>query len=143
MMKIGTIDPNWVGSGSVEEEIYKENILDHYKNPRNFGELESFTFSVKDSNPLCGDQFELFLRIDGGKVAGASFRGSGCAISTAATSMLTNKIMGMSVEEVREISKEEILEMIGISLDVVRLKCGLLSFNILNKGMKEREVKNV
>jgi len=142
-MKSETIDPNWIGSGSVEEEIYKENILDHYKNPRNFGELKSFTFSVKDSNPLCGDQFELFLKMNEGKVIDASFRGSGCAISTAATSMLTNKIKGMDIEKVRELSKEDVLEMIGISLDVVRLKCGLLSFNILNKGMDEIGGKDV
>ena len=127
------IDPNWAGSG---EEIYRENILEHYRRPHNFGKLEKFSFKGNDSNPLCGDNFEIFVSVKKERVDDVKFSGGGCAISTAAISMLTDRIVGMKEEELRKISEEDVLKMIGVSLDVVRRKCGLLCLKVLNKGLE-------
>ena len=132
------LDPSWLGEG--EEEIYKENILDHYKNPRNFGELEKAEIKESELNPVCGDMIKLFVKLDERKkVKDVKFKGNGCAISVAATSMLTEELKGKSLEEVKKISKEDIFNMLGIKLGVVRMKCGLLCLNTLNKGIKNME----
>ena len=131
-----SLDINWLG-GSETEEIYRENVLDHFKHPHNFGILESYSFRHTEFNPLCGDNFEIFVVIVDGKVYDVKFRGKGCAISTAATSMLTDKIKGMSVEELGSLKNEDMLEMIGIQLGVVRMKCGLLCLKALSKGLGE------
>jgi len=138
-MNVDIIDRNIIGSGNSEEWIYKENILDHYRNPRNFGKPDKYTFSCSESNPLCGDKFELFFDIKDGRVVSVKFYGSGCAISTAATSMLTDKIIGMDIERVKKIGSEDVLEMVGVSLDVVRRKCGLLCLGALNKSLVAME----
>ncbi len=130
-----SLDPNWLGNE--EEEIYKENILDHYKNPRNFGELEMAEIKESELNPVCGDMIKLFVKLDKSKkVFDVKFKGNGCAISVAATSMLTEELKGKSLEEVKKISKEDIFNMLGVKLGVVRMKCGLLCLNTLNKGIK-------
>ncbi|RMF54905.1 SUF system NifU family Fe-S cluster assembly protein [Candidatus Woesearchaeota archaeon] len=121
-------NPDWVG----EDEIYKENILDHYKHPRNFGEIKN-SFCQEESNPLCGDEVKLYVKVENGKVIDAKFVGKGCAISMAATSMLTEKIKGMAFAELEKLGKDDILEMIGVPLGVVRMKCGLLSWRALKK----------
>ena len=131
------MDPNWMGTGTEEEEIYKENIIDHFRKPHNFGILDKYSFKHKEFNPICGDNFELFVQIVDNKVKDVKFKGSGCAISTAATSMLTDKIKGMYVEELNEINTDDVMEMIGIPLGVVRRKCGLLCLKTLKKGLHE------
>jgi len=136
------LDPNWMGNGTEEDEIYKENILDHYKNPKNFGKLDTFTFNQKEFNPICGDQIELFINIKDSKVEDAKFIGKGCAISMASISMLTEKIKGLSLEELEKINKEDVLEMIGIPLGIVRVKCGLLSLKTLINSINKVETKN-
>ncbi|MFH1750456.1 MAG: Fe-S cluster assembly sulfur transfer protein SufU, partial [Candidatus Micrarchaeota archaeon] len=80
-------------------DIYRENVLDHYKNPRNFGKMESPDAKYHDTNPLCGDEIEIMLKIEGDKVSEAKFQGQGCAISQASASILTEKLIGMSLEE--------------------------------------------
>jgi len=131
------LDPNWIGNE--EDEIYRENILDHFKKPRNFGFLEDHTINHKELNPVCGDQIELFLNIKDNKIENVKFNGKGCAISMASTSMLTERIKGSYLMDVKKITKENILEMIGIPLGIVRRKCGLLSLNVLTKCIEKIE----
>jgi nitrogen fixation protein NifU and related proteins len=117
------------------DDIYRQNILDHYQTPRNFGTLEHPDISAEDSNPLCGDQIRIDLRVKDGKVEDVAFSGKGCAISRAAASMLTEEIRGKTLEEVKRIGKDEVLEMLGIELGPVRLKCALLALKTLKVGV--------
>jgi len=117
------------------DDIYRQNILDHYQSPRNFGTLEHPDISAEDSNPLCGDVIRIDLKIQDGKVADVRFTGKGCSISRAAASMLTEEIRGKSLEEVKRIGKDEVLEMLGIELGPVRLKCALLALKTLKVGV--------
>ena len=109
------------------DQMYMENILDHYKNPRNFSKMENSDICHKEHNPLCGDIVELFLKIDGNMVIDASFQGTGCAISQASTSLFTEFMKGKSVDEVKSLGKDGMLEMLGIEVSVLRLKCAVLS----------------
>lgn len=112
-----------------------EIILDHYRNPRNYGEMRDADIRARDSNPLCGDVVELFLKIEDGRVKDVSFMGKGCAISQASASMLTERLRGMSIEDVKNLQRSDILEMLGIELSPVRLKCALLSLKVLKSGV--------
>ena len=117
------------------DDLYRQNILDHYQSPRNFGTLEHPDISAEDSNPLCGDVIRMDLKIEDGKVADVRFTGKGCSISRAAASMLTEEIRGKSLEEVKRIGKDEVLELLGIELGPVRLKCALLALKTLKVGV--------
>ena len=114
-------------------DIYRELILDHYKNPRNYGVLENPDLRARDANPLCGDVIELQMKLDGeGTVREVRFSGEGCAISRASASMLTEVIQGKTVEELRGIGKPEVLESLGNpELGPARVKCALLSLKVL------------
>lgn len=116
--------------------VYSEIILDYYRHPRNKGTLDHPHIKAKDSNPLCGDIIEMQLEIDGNdSVKDVRFNGQGCAISQASASMLTELVKGKSLNEVRAISKEDILSLIGGQLSAVRLKCALLSLKVLKTGV--------
>lgn len=117
------------------DDFYREFILDHYKSPRNFGTLEDPDITYEEDNPLCGDRIRIDLSLDKGRVADVRFTGEGCAISTAAASILTQKIKGEPVERVRAFSKEEMLEALGVPLSPIRLKCGLLALKVLKTGL--------
>lgn len=117
------------------DDLYRQNILDHYQAPRNFGTLDHPEISAEDANPLCGDKIRIDLRIKDGVIADVKFSGKGCAISQAAASMLTEEIRGKSLEEVKRIGKDEVLEMLGIELGPVRLKCALLALKTLKVGV--------
>ncbi|MEM0445798.1 MAG: SUF system NifU family Fe-S cluster assembly protein [Nitrososphaerota archaeon] len=112
-----------------------ENILDHYRNPRNYGELENADIRVKDSNPLCGDVVEMQIKVVDGVVKDIRFRGKGCAISQASASMLTERVRGMRLGDVKDIDRQQIIEMLGIELSPVRLKCAMLSLKVLKMGV--------
>ncbi len=116
------------------EDLYRDNIIDHYQNPRNYGTLEHPDISYEDSNPVCGDEIRMDLKIQDGRVADARFQGHGCSISQASASMLTEEIIGKSLEEVKQIDKQYLLDMLGIPLGPVRLKCALLSLKVLKAG---------
>jgi len=117
------------------DDLYREVILDHYKNPRNHGMLDPHDFSYQDENPLCGDVIRMDVRLDENqRVKEVAFSGKGCAISQASASMLTESIVGKTLEEVKLIGKEDILEMLGIQLGPTRLKCALLSLKVLKAG---------
>ena len=118
------------------EDMYRELIIDRYKNPIYRGELEPHDISFEDDNPLCGDHIRIDLRVDAeGRVTEAAFQGHGCAISQASADLLVESIQGKPVEEVKLISKEDLLEMLGIELGPVRLKCALLSLKVLKAGV--------
>ena len=116
------------------EDLYREVILDHYQNPRNFGALEHSDISYEEDNPVCGDHIRLDIRLQDGRVSDVRFSGHGCAISQASASMLTEEIKGKTLEELRSFSKDDLLELIGIPLGPVRLKCALLSLKVLKAG---------
>ena len=117
------------------EDLYRENILDHYQNPRHYGTLEDPDISYEDDNPLCGDVIRLDIKLDDeDRISQVAFSGEGCAISQASASMLTEEILGKTLDEVKQISKDDILEMLGIQLGPVRLKCALLSLKVLKAG---------
>ena len=118
------------------EQMYQENILDHFKNTRNFGKIAKASVHHHEYNPLCGDEIEMFLIIDDKKnIVDIRFNGHGCAISKASASMLTEEIKGKNVEELKKMTKDSILEMLGIPISPVRLKCALLSLDTLKNSI--------
>ena len=116
------------------EDLYRDQIIDHYQNPRNHGTLEHPDISYEEDNPVCGDHIRIDLKVDHGIVTDAHFAGHGCSISQASASMLTEDIIGKSLAEVRQIGKEHVLEMLGIPLGPVRMKCALLALKVLKAG---------
>ncbi len=116
------------------DALYREAILDHYKHPRRKGRLDEPDISYHDHNPFCGDEITIDLRIQDGVVVDAAFDGRGCAISQASASMLMEEVVGMSLDEVRQLDKEYILELLGIEIGPVRLKCALLPLKALKAG---------
>ena len=117
------------------DDLYREVILDHYKNPRGHGLLDTPDGVAEGQNPLCGDEITVSVRFDGDVIADVGFEGRGCAISQAATSMLTELVVGRSADEVARMPKEELLEEIGIPLSPVRLKCAILGFGTLKVAL--------
>jgi nitrogen fixation NifU-like protein len=117
------------------DDLYRELIIDRYKSPHHRGVLEPNDISFEDDNPLCGDHIRIDLRLDGaGRVTEASFDGHGCAISQASADLLVESVLGKTLDEVRQLTKEDILDMLGIELGPVRLKCALLSLKVLKAG---------
>jgi nitrogen fixation protein NifU and related proteins len=116
------------------EDLYRDNIIDHYQNPRNYGTLEHPDISYEDSNPVCGDELRIDLQVKDNTVVDARFSGHGCSISQASASMLTEEIIGKTLGEVKQIDKQYLLDLLGIPLGPVRLKCALLSLKVLKAG---------
>lgn len=117
------------------DDMYREVILDHYKNPRNKGTLDPHDFTYEDENPLCGDKLRIDVRLDDQqRVKEVAFSGRGCAISQASASMLTEAILGKTLDEIKQMGKDDILDLLGIELGPVRLKCALLSLKVLKAG---------
>lgn len=118
------------------DDLYRELIIDRYKNPQYRGELDPNDISFGDDNPLCGDQIRIDLRVDDGdRVTEAAFSGHGCAISLASADLLLEEVVGKTLEEVKELTKEDVLDLLGINLGPVRLKCALLSLKVLKAGV--------
>jgi nitrogen fixation NifU-like protein len=118
------------------EDLYREVIIDHYKNPQYRGHLDPNDIQFEDDNPLCGDHIEITLRVDeNGKVSDGRFDGRGCAISQASADLLLESIMGKPVEDVKKLAKQDVLDLLGIDLGPVRLKCALLSLKVLKAGV--------
>ena len=118
------------------DDLYREVIIDHYKNPAYRGQLDPHDFSFEDENPLCGDQLRIDLRVDEqDMVTEAAFSGHGCAISQASADLLLESIVGKHLSDVRELKKQDILDLLGIELSPVRLKCALLSLKVLKAGV--------
>jgi nitrogen fixation NifU-like protein len=117
------------------DQLYREVILDHYKNPRSHGLLDAPDAQAEGQNPLCGDEVTVTLRFDGDTISEVGFEGRGCAISQAATSMLTELVEGKTADEVARMPKEQLLEEIGIPLTPVRLKCALLGLGVMKVAL--------
>ena len=115
----------------MSSEIYQEQILDHYRHPRNYGSLPHPDATFEDSNPLCGDVVAMDLSFEDDRIAAIRFRGSGCAISQASASMLTEMVLGQDREAARGISREAVLEELGVPLSPARVKCALLGHKVL------------
>lgn len=116
-------------------DYYREYILDHYRNPRNYGTLEHPDVHAEDSNPLCGDQLGIDIQIEGDKVTKVRFQGRGCAISQASASMLSEMIEGKTVPEVVALGKNDVLDALGISISPARTKCAFLPLRVLHRGL--------
>lgn len=118
------------------DDLYREVIIEHYKNPSHRGKLDPHDISFADNNPLCGDHIQIDLRVgEDGVVTDAMFDGHGCAISQASADLLMETIIGKPLEEVKQLNKQDILDMLGIDLGPVRLKCALLSLKVLKAGV--------
>lgn len=118
------------------DDLYREVIIEHYKNPSYRGELDPHDISFADDNPLCGDHIQIDLRVaDDGNITDARFDGHGCAISQASADLLIESIIGKSLEDVKGMKKQDILDLLGIDLGPVRLKCALLSLKVLKAGV--------
>ena len=136
------------------EELYKEVILDHYRAPRNKGRIDPHDIALERNNPLCGDEIELFLKFDGDTVSGVAFEGKGCSISQASTSMMTEKVRGLSAKDAGELAESikrmmageedgdadtlgDLVSLKGVVKYPVRIKCALLGWNTLLEGLAE------
>lgn len=118
------------------DDLYRETIIEHYKNPSHRGRLDPHDIFFEDSNPLCGDHIQIELRVNqGGTISDARFDGHGCAISQASADLLIELIIGKSLTEVQNLKKQNVLDLLGIELGPVRLKCALLSLKVLKAGV--------
>jgi nitrogen fixation NifU-like protein len=116
-------------------DLFRENILDHYQHPRCHGTLDDATVTHEDANPLCGDRIRVDVRVAEGRIEKVRFSGHGCSISQAAASMLCEHVEGKTLDEVKNLTREDVLDMLGIELGPVRLKCALLALKTLKAGV--------
>jgi nitrogen fixation NifU-like protein len=122
------------------DDFYREIIIDHFKNPAYKGKLDKSDYEFEDENPLCGDHLHIDLQTDDkGIITDAKFDGHGCAISMASADMLLESLIGKSIEDVKHLSKQDILDLLGIELSPVRLKCALLSLKVAKAAAYELE----
>ncbi len=118
------------------DDLYREVIIEHYKNPSHRGHLDPHDIEFEDSNPLCGDHIKIELRVDAdGKVSDARFDGHGCAISQASADLLIESVIGKPLEDIKQLKSQDVLDLLGIELGPVRLKCALLSLKVLKAGV--------
>jgi len=117
------------------DSLYREVILDHYRNPRNKGTLEPADHTYEDTNPLCGDEVRIDVRVAADRVSEIKFSGRGCAVSQASASILTEMVEGMPLDEVKRLTKDDLLDEIGIPVSPARMKCALLGLKVLKAGL--------
>jgi nitrogen fixation NifU-like protein len=122
-----------MGMGS---DMYRQQILDHYKNPRNYGEIEDATFSHVGENPMCGDEITIDVVLDDDEetIEHVAFRGDGCAISQASASMLTSKLQGKTLEELDAMDRDDVIDMLGVDISPMRVKCAVLAEKVAQDG---------
>lgn len=120
----------------MSDSIYREQLMEHYRDPQNRGKMDDPSTEATKNNPLCGDVISMQIKVDDGKIEDIKFDGSACAVSVASASSLTEAVKGKTIEEVKNLSKEDILDMLGVELTTSRIKCALLPLDTL-KGMLE------
>lgn len=116
------------------DDLYRELILDHYQHPHNHGEIPGADISYEDSNPLCGDKIRIDIKLKNNIVEDIKFNGKGCAISQASASMLTDELLGKSLDDIKHLDKQFILDLLGIPLGPTRIKCALLPLKVIKAG---------
>jgi len=121
-------------SSAADDQFYREYILDHYKNPRNYGRLDNPDITHEEDNPLCGDVVGMDFRVQEGVIEDIRFHGRGCAISQASASLLTERLKGMALDDAKKIDKNDVLGELGIQISPARIKCALLSLKVLKVG---------
>jgi len=122
------------------DNLYRDFILEHYRNPHNKGVLDPHDLHFADSNPTCGDEMSMTLRVDADRISDVAFDGRGCAISQASASILTDDLRGMSLDEVRAMDPKTVLEAIGVPIGPARLKCALLAYKVLQGAVRGGEI---
>ncbi|MFD1565408.1 Fe-S cluster assembly sulfur transfer protein SufU [Haloarchaeobius amylolyticus] len=122
-----------MGLGS---DMYRQQILDHYKNPRNYGKLEDPTFTHIGENPMCGDEIRMDVKLDDDEetIEQVAFQGDGCAISQASASMLSGELRGKSVDELLEMDRDDVIDMLGVDISPMRVKCAVLAEKVAQDG---------
>jgi len=124
----------------MSRDMYRQRILDHYRDPQNYGTIDDADVTYEDVNPSCGDEIQMYAVVDeDDEIADVRFDGQGCAISQASASLLTEEVKGMTLDEVRELETDDIKEMLGIELSPVRVKCAVLGLKVLEGGIVEYE----
>jgi nitrogen fixation NifU-like protein len=113
------------------DDLYRDYILEHYKRPRNFGELQPHDLEALEHNPLCGDELGVHIRVQDGRIAELRFHGHGCAISQAAASIASEELTGMSLAEVEDLGADWMIDLLGIPVSATRRKCALLNLKVV------------
>lgn len=127
----------------ISDDLYKEELLEHYRNPQNYGKMQDADAAYHDFNPVCGDEVEVYLKISDGTLADVKFTGKGCAISQAAASIVTEHLKGKKIEAAKKMTQEEMLKLLPIEVSHLRIKCALLAMKAIQKAIFKYQGENL